>query len=202
MPKYYDKLINNRKRITLTFDDGPHKVHTSKILNILKNYDISATFFIVGENLAVKNLKVIEKIKKSGHEIGNHSFDHSKLTTLNKKQIESQISKTHKLLIKYFEKCDFFRPPYGASNQLVKSVIANYGYEEIMWNVDTLDWKDRNKKWVTNGISQINKRADSLVLLHDIHKSTAEHLELFIKKILLHKKTDFVSLKEFNNPVT
>ena len=78
-----------------------------------------------------------------------------------------------------------FRPPYGAHNAAVDDVAADLGYRLVLWSVDTIDWSANYKpdKWVQHGINQIKARKSSVVLNHDIHRTTAGNLDLFIQKI-------------------
>lgn len=176
----------------MTFDDGPHPKHTDRVLKTLSDRQINATFFIIGEN-ALAFPEIMYRIAAAGHRIGNHSYSHHDLTKLSAKEIESQIMKTEKLIALYLGKEKLLRPPYGAHNSLVEKVSKELGYQLYFWNVDTLDWKESHRPdgWVSHGLAQFNGRDNTIVLNHDIHESTADHLDLFISEILALGPTRF-----------
>lgn len=175
----YNKGVSGapKKRVALTFDDGPHKTVTGQILKILKKYDAKATFFIVG-NRVKANSNVLKAIYNDGHEIGNHTWDHSKLTSLSAKNVKSQFTRTNDIVYATIGVYPtVFRPPYGSINN---SVQAQINKPIILWSIDTLDWKHRNAKktlqYVKNNVSD-----GSIILLHDIHQTTADSLESILQ---------------------
>ena len=172
------------KDVWLTFDDGADRTQTDRILKILENSGIKATFFVIGEN--AKNRKqLVKKAFDAGHRIGNHSYTHPHLTKLTEARIRDEIKKTEDVIADYLGKDRLFRPPYGAHNALVDKVVAALGYRLVFWSVDTLDW-DRDyqpDRWVQHGLDQIRKRERCIVLNHDIHKTTADNLQMFIDRI-------------------
>ena len=124
-------------------------------------------------------------IADGGHRIANHTYNHPNLATLTRAKIRDELVKTEALIAPYVKGRKLFRPPYGAHNALVDDVVAELGYRLVMWNVDTIDWSPNFKpdKWVQHGVNQIKARQSSLVLNHDIHRTTAANLDLFIQKI-------------------
>jgi len=176
----------SQRRVWLTFDDGPHPVWTEKILRILDSQAILATFFIVGKRAAA-HPEVLKKIAHSGHWLGNHSYSHLDLTRLSKSQIRSQIQRTERLIAPYLNprRGKFFRPPYGRHNQVVDRIASELGYRLYFWNVDTLDWDKQYQpdRWAQYSVDQIRDRDTAIVLMHDIHKTTADNLSAFISRI-------------------
>jgi len=172
------------KEVWLTFDDGPHPTQTDRVLKVLDQFAIKATFFVVGRN-ASNRKALVRKAYEAGHRIGNHSFTHRDLTKLTEAQVRDEIAKTHDLIAAYVGRDRIFRPPYGAHNARVDKVASSLGYRLVLWNVDTLDWSSKYHpdKWVRHGIDQIRARDQSRVLNHDIHKTTADHLAKFINRI-------------------
>ncbi|SOC10997.1 peptidoglycan/xylan/chitin deacetylase (PgdA/CDA1 family) [Ureibacillus xyleni] len=161
------------KRVALTFDDGPHEKITRQILNTLKKYDAKATFFMVGRRVP-NNTKLVKDIYNSGHEIGNHTWNHPKLTSLTSKQVESQITSTDNSIYKAIGQYPtVFRPPYGAKNKRVTDVID---VPVVMWTIDTLDWKQRNANKLLPMVKK-NLHNNAIILMHDIHQSTADGLD-------------------------
>ncbi len=181
IPKYSTRA---RKKIWLTFDDGPHPKNTDVVLSTLDKLKIKATFFVVGEN-AKKLATVVKRVFDAGHRIGNHSFTHPDLTKLTAARVREEIQKTEDLILPYLGTEKLFRPPYGAHNAMVDGVIKQLGYRSIFWTVDTLDWdaKYQPKKWIEHGLEQIKSRDDCRVLNHDIHKTTSDNLGTFIEQI-------------------
>lgn len=172
------------KEIWLTFDDGPHPVNTKKVLSVLAAHGIKAAFFVIGRHCALYP-DTLKLVAGGGHRICNHTYNHPKLTTLSRARIREEIVKTEKLIAPFVKGRKLFRPPFGAHNAIVDEVVAELGYRLVIWNVDTVDWSADFKpdKWVQHGISQIKARQSSLVLNHDIHRTTAANLGLFIQKI-------------------
>lgn len=175
----YNKGVSGtpKKRIALTFDDGPHKTVTPQILKLLKKYDAKATFFIVG-NRVKANSSVLKAIYKDGHEIGNHTWDHSKLTSLSIRNVTSQFTRTNDIVYSTIGAYPtVFRPPYGSIN---KTVQAQINKPIILWSIDTLDWKHRNAQKTLQYV-KAHASDGSIILLHDIHQTTADSLESILQ---------------------
>lgn len=169
---YYSKYI------AITFDDGPGQ-YTETLLDALKEMDVHVTFFMVGQNVS-RYASLVDRMKKEGHELGNHTWDHPTLTTMSADQIRTSVSKTSKAIK---EACGsnptLLRPPYGSYNN---TVLLNIGFPAVTWSVDTLDWKYRDADYVEKTvISQAKEGA--IVLLHDIHKTSVEGAIRAIKKL-------------------
>ncbi len=128
------------KYIALTFDDGPHTKYTLEILDILKKYDATATFFIIGEN-AERNPEIIDKIIQAGCEVGNHTWSHAYLDKQSKEDVYNELLKTDELLEKLTgERPKVFRPPGGRANDSVLEIADLFGYTTVLWSKDTRDW--------------------------------------------------------------
>jgi peptidoglycan/xylan/chitin deacetylase (PgdA/CDA1 family) len=178
----YDKT---KKHVALTFDDGPGANTTGKVLDALEKYGCRATFFVVGSNINDKTGKLLKREAELGCEIGNHSYSHANLASLSSSAIKNQLAKTDKKVKKYTgKKPALCRTPYGAGS---KTVLKAMGRPNILWSVDTLDWKYRNTKRL---VSYVKKQAKdgSIILMHDIHKSTANAVDQICKNL---KKANF-----------
>lgn len=182
--KHYDiykqTIINNDlKLIALTFDDGPNH-NTSRILDILEKYNVKATFFILGTNIK-GNEKTIKRMYNLGMEIGNHMYSHKLLTRLEEPEIKDEIKKVDDLIFNIInEYPTLIRPSYGTVNKKIKSMMDR---PIIIWNIDTLDWKNHNSKVIANKV--LKKAHDgNIVLMHDIYRATANSLEIIIPKLL------------------
>jgi peptidoglycan/xylan/chitin deacetylase (PgdA/CDA1 family) len=180
------------RTVFLTFDDGPHAQQTDRILRTLNERKIVATFFVIGKN-ALALPQIVSEIAAAGHRVGNHSYSHHDLTKLSAKEIESEIIKTEKLIAAHLGREKLLRPPYGAHNPLVDQVAKDLGYQLCFWNVDTLDWKESHRPagWVSHGLAQFKGRENKVVLNHDVHESTADHLDFFISEIIALGPTRF-----------
>lgn len=181
--------------IVLSFDDGPHPINTPKLLNLLKKENIKALFFIVGQNIeSSSRLDIIKRAFDEGHIIGNHTYSHKNLKKLSDEEIKSEILRTEELLGNFLTQPKLLRPPFGAADMRVNKIIHDLGYFSVLWNVDTLDWQNRSIKWVNDAIDQVKLREDSIILMHDIHKTTVDNVSNLIAKIRNQEKQfDFVA---------
>jgi len=163
--------------IAITFDDGP-STHTTKLLDILKEHKVKATFFVLGKSAQVQKNTLLRAYKE-GHQIGNHSWDHKDLKKLSEEEIISQINKTNEVISNITgEEVRVMRPPYGSFNDIVKSKV---NMPIILWNLDPLDWKDRDASIVAKRMSEGDR--NGIVLAHDIHKSTVEAMPEVISNL-------------------
>ena len=183
------------KEIAITFDDGPHKTNTPQLLDILKQRGIRATFFVVGQN-ATEYPDILKRIVAEGHELANHSYTHPVLASMSQSAVHEQLDKTHQAVLKATGvSMKLLRPPYGAlSEPQRRTVNSEFGYKVILWSVDPLDWKVRDAARVQNEIVS-HTQAGSIVLAHDIHKSTVDAMPETLDK-LTEKGFKFVTVSE------
>lgn len=181
--------------IALTFDDGPHATLTPKLLDILKERGIKVTFFVLGQCVAA-NPDVLQRAYAEGHEIANHSWDHKAFTKVGADGVASEINKTNDVIENVTgKKPTLVRPPYGATNAgITKRLNEEFGLKVIMWDVDPLDWKNRNSEHVKSEILKSTK-AGSIVLAHDIHPTTVAAMAETIDA-LKEKGFKFVTVSE------
>ncbi len=131
--------------VALTFDDGPSIKHTPEILNILKEHNVKATFFIVGEHVKYYP-GLTKRIFEEGHIIGNHSYYHPDFKTISRKEVEEELTKTSKSVQKITGRYPLLlRPPYGHCNDTVNQVVKDLGFKMITWSVMTDDYKPEIK---------------------------------------------------------
>ncbi|WP_050181631.1 polysaccharide deacetylase family protein [Domibacillus robiginosus] len=161
------------KKIALTFDDGPNPKSTAAILATLKKHDAKATFFMLGSRVE-QYPELVDQVVQEGHEIGNHSFSHRNLAKLDPREVKKEIDQTA-LAVEAAAGVSplTVRPPYGATNATVNEII---GAKPMLWTVDTMDWKSHNPKSIC-GIVKKEARDGSIVLMHDIHQTTAQSLD-------------------------
>ncbi len=167
-----DGKVNCRKVkcIALSFDDGPGP-YTSKLLTHLKKAKVPATFFMLGQQVETYP-KVTRAVAAGGHEIGVHTWDHRMLTRLTDAQAYREIHSSIKIVKQLTGRIPkLLRPPYGETNQAVAAQAKKAKVAQILWDVDTLDWKTRDtKKTVEAALKQT--RRGSILLLHDIHSTS------------------------------
>ncbi len=147
--KYGDSFIfqgkADRKQVALTFDDAPDVTFTPKVLDILKQHKVKATFFVVGYR-AVEHPEVVRRIVREGHVIGNHSYGHSLLKKLPSSKFVQEIQKSEQVLSPlagYTPR--LIRPPYGAVSDEELAWLKENGYLTVNWNVDPEDWRGHSK---------------------------------------------------------
>lgn len=178
--------------VALTFDDGPNPVSTPHIIEILKNNHAKATFFDLG--VLILNYPDIVKNEESiGCEVGSHTFDHIDLNKLDENGIKYEIEKSKEafnLVLGHDFK--LLRAPYGNINDLVKNTI---NYPLINWNVDTLDWKIRNKDAIINELRNKGDLNGKIILMHSIYSSTADAMEVMVPE-LIQKGYQLVTVSE------
>ena len=168
----YSRVSVNGPYIAMTFDDGPHPVHTPRLLDLLKKRNIRATFYVVGTN-AKRYPHILRRMVAEGHEIGNHTVTHKHITKINIEQVRQEVMGAQQAIIAACGvKPRTFRPPGGHTNDRLKVwLYREFGYSTIMWAVDPQDWKRPGPAVVANRIIS-NTSAGSIILAHDIHAPT------------------------------
>ncbi len=167
-PKKIITNISNINSLSLTFDDGPDEIWTPKILDILKNNNVKATFFVVGF-FVDKYPEIVKQIVKDGHEIGVHTYTHPLLTKVSASVVASEIQKTinaiHNILPDYEIK--LFRAPYGAMNDKIKEIVKQFGLKPVWWDIDTEDWKQSSSALTIKNAIYASRYKVGIVLMHD-----------------------------------
>lgn len=196
----YHKLKSGNHQIALTFDDGPNVAYTNHVLDILKKYDVKATFFIVIKN-ANKNLSILHRMKEEGHEIGFHSYQHESAWELLPKKTLTEISRGEAALQAENVTFRYMRPPWGTFNLFTLYQAKKHGLKVVLWNIEAFDWR---KSQTAKGIEQevLSRVEDgSIIVLHDsggaegAPNRTIEALDGLIPA-LLDQGYQFVTLEE------
>lgn len=194
--KVFSQNREKSNMIALTFDDGPHPRYTEKILSILEEYGITATFFVIGIN-AVNYPSAMQSLTDSGCEIGNHTFSH-KLLDREKSESITEIKKCEELIKNHIDvDSKLLRPPQGKLNADTITVANKLDYNIILWSIDTLDWNHNSPQNIANMVVSSVKGGD-IILMHDYISGgspTCEALRIFIP-ILLAKGYEFVTVSE------
>lgn len=188
----------DKKCVYLTFDSGYEAGYTSSILKILKENDVTATFFITAHYLNTAGDLVLEMIK-NGNDVGNHTVNHKCIANLSDEEIKNEVMKLHNAV---FEKTGYemkyFRPPKGEFSEKSLSVIKDLGYTTVMWSSAYDDW-DKNKQGRTEyGKKKIldNLHNGSIILLHSTSEDNMNLLDTVIKEIK-NRGYEIKSLNEF-----
>lgn len=181
----------SKPMIAFTFDDGPYYSVDKRILDTLQAYGGRATFFIVGSR--VNDYKdTLKRIRDSGSEIGNHTYNHKNLEQIPPEEVASQIEMTNDAV----EAVTGFRPklvrvPYGAFKGQVPGLVS---YPMIQWSIDTQDWSSKDKDAIAASVLSQAKDG-SIILMHDLYSSTAEAFETVIP-LLAAQGYQFVTVSE------
>jgi peptidoglycan/xylan/chitin deacetylase (PgdA/CDA1 family) len=147
----------------LTFDDGPHPQSTPAVLDVLEQYQVHATFFMLGE-MAQQYPDLVRQVAQAGHAIGNHSWDHPQFPLISSRDQRWQMRACERALAPYGQR--LFRPPFGQHNAASRLNAWWLGYRVIMWDLDARDWIDDNAHSIAARlVHQIH--SGSIVLLHD-----------------------------------
>lgn len=169
------------KKVAISFDAAWGAEYTEELLDILDEFNIKTTFFLVG--IWVDEYpEMVKEIAKRGHEIGNHSSKHPDFRELSKEQIANELRVTNKKIEKLTgQKPILFRPPFGEVNNQVISVSEEEGFYVIKWSVDSLDWQEKGAKDIIDRVTS-KVHPGAIVLFHNNGKYTAEALRPILQK--------------------
>ena len=164
--------------VAITYDDGPG-AETNRLLDKLKAKNAHASFMVIAPS-AEQHPELLKRMKAEGHTIGNHTKSHRQLNTLSYEQVSQEIDAGNAAISKATgQGTRWVRPPYGATNATVDQATRDKGVSQALWDVDTMDWKDRNSDHVCSAAVQ-GARAGSIVLMHDIHPTTVDAADCVI----------------------
>ncbi len=187
------------KCVALTFDDGPGE-YTGIVLDNLAEHHASATFFLVGQMITKETEGYVRRMVSEGHELGNHSWDHPDLTTLSPGALRHQLVRTQEIVERVSGvRMRVMRPPYGATDKRVTAETRRIGLAQILWSVDTFDWRDHKPALVAERSGRA--RPGGIVLMHDIHKTTVEALPRLLDR-LDRKGYTYVTVSELFGNLT
>jgi len=194
----YNSTKINAPYIAITFDDGPQPKNTPRLLDMLRERNIKATFFVVGSN-AREYPAIIRRILAEGHEIGNHTLNHLSLPTLSAEKVAYQLGETDRAVVEASGyHMHIMRPPYGATNLHIKQYCYDQmGTPTILWDVDPFDWKKPGSSVVRQRIVS-GTRNGSIILCHDIHASTIDAMPDTLDT-LLARGFKFVTVSQLMN---
>lgn len=158
------------KYVALTFDDGPRRGTTDRLLDGLKERRATATFFLIGQQIE-DNADLVCRMAEEGHQIGNHTWSHQRLDGAAPDQAAQEVERTEAALETLLGGGEYWlRPPYGQVNA---GTEASFGVPLVKWSVDPRDWESRNTGKVTQAILE-NVEPNSIILLHDIYPTSVD----------------------------
>ena len=184
----------------LTFDDGPHPVHTPGMFNNLKSTGTHGTFFWLTQNI-IKYPDLVKQAGAFGFSRASHSYTHQNLPTLKPAALNHEINDAMADFAKVVgAPPTLFRCPYGAcggNGSNIRQLIAGHGALEIFWNVDTLDWQDKNPESVfQRAKKQVDMLGRGIILFHDIHPQSVIASKMLIDYIKGSPQLTIAPLKE------
>lgn len=170
----FSRVAISQPYIALTFDDGPHPRNTPRLLDILRERNVKATFYVIGRNVDLYP-NVLRRTVSEGHEIGNHTYNHPILSKLGDSAVRDELLKCRDAVARAAGvQPRTMRPPYGALLQRQREwVRAELKYPTIMWSVDPLDWKRPGASVITSRILT-GTTPGAIVLAHDLHAGTVD----------------------------
>lgn len=156
------------KKIALTFDDGPHAYYTEQLLRGLKERDVKVTFFITGKS-AEAYPEIVRAIYEDDHLIGNHTYNHTQLSSRNEEKFKEEIIKTNEIIKEITgEDTIYIRPPYGSWNKEFEKELNMF---PVLWTIDPLDWCSSNVSCIVDTVCD-KAEENAIILMHDQYKTT------------------------------
>jgi len=173
------------RQIALTYDSGGiDRGGTARVLDVLKEHGVRATFFLTGEWVE-GHPKLSRRIVHDGHEVGNHSYDHPDMTRLSLEDIRSQICEAEASIYRVTGEAGIplFRLPFGAYNKQVLEILGDMGFDySVHWSIGTLGWHQKAAEFIVNRILKKVMKGD-IIHMQVLGQGTADALELLIPEL-------------------
>jgi peptidoglycan/xylan/chitin deacetylase (PgdA/CDA1 family) len=191
----FSRVAVSQPYIALTFDDGPHPKNTPRLLDMLRERNVKATFYVIGRNVDLYP-NVLRRTVSEGHEVGNHTYSHPILSKLSDSAVREELTKCRDAVARAAGvQPRTMRPPYGALLQRQREwVRAELNYPTIMWSVDPLDWKRPGASVITSRMLA-GTTPGAILLAHDLHAGTVDAMPATIDG-LLNKGYKFVTVSQ------
>jgi len=187
------------RTLYLTFDEGYENGYTAKILDVLKENNVKAAFFVTGPYLE-KETELVKRMFDEGHVVGNHTVNHPSMPRLSgTEEVAKEITELADMCQeKYGQTMHFFRPPRGEYSERTLKISQDLGYTNVFWSFAYKDWEVNNQKGADYAYEQIKKGVHdgAVLLLHAVSKDNAEVLDRVIKD-LKSEGYQFKSLEDF-----
>jgi peptidoglycan/xylan/chitin deacetylase (PgdA/CDA1 family) len=180
---FVSRFRDDSDGVYLTFDDSPHPVWTPRAMDVLDQYDIKATFFLVGRE-AAKHAGIVQDIVRRGHTVGNHTYSHRSIVGLGKKDLEVEIVDNRKRLSDLAGRdVNMFRPPWGRLDFRTAVYIILKGQQIVMWSLDSTDYKMVGSDAIIKWIEKVGVGAGEIMLFHDDNPQTLTALPNVVELI-------------------
>lgn len=180
-PGTYSMVHTQEKVVALTFDDGPDPNYTGLVLDVLKEKNVKATFFVLGENVK-QNPELLLEIDKAGHEIGNHGYSHS----YSSNQAVRELLKTDQVIFdSLHHHTYYYRPPGGFVSKAAIQGVKEKGHLFTLWSIDSKDWRNPGVNRIVQNVVD-SSFPGAIILLHDggeKREQTAEALKVIIDRL-------------------
>ena len=184
-------MVEEPPKKAITFDDGPSSQCTGRLLDGLKERNVKATFFLIGEN-AKENPELVKRLDEEGHLIGNHTYHHVEITKVSDEEAKKEILDTNEVITSITGKSvEYMRPPFGLWQRNLEMEIEVL---PVMWTIDPLDWTTENVDEIVNKVVTEAEEND-IILLHDCYDSSVD-AALRIIDILQKKGFEFVTVDQ------
>lgn len=181
--------------VALTFDDGPSPKYTPLLLDGLKERNVRATFFLLGQNVK-ENQELVQRMQAEGHLLGNHTYNHVQLNKIPETTARQEILKTNNEIYEATGKYpEYMRPPYGAWKKNMELCVEML---PVFWDIDTLDWKSQNVDAILKAVGE-EPEDGSIILMHDEYQTSVEAALLLVDR-LKEKGYEFVTVDELIVP--
>jgi peptidoglycan/xylan/chitin deacetylase (PgdA/CDA1 family) len=164
-----------RQAVALTFDDGPSRFNTPRLLDLLAEHEARATFFVVGESID-GNEDILQRLVALGHEVGNHTFTHPHTHALTRDQLRHELDRTNEAISASSSDVLFVRPPFGKDRRRTVSVAAELGQQVVLWSIDSGDSRGRTAEEIVAHVTR-QARPGAIILFHDGGKPRPTTLE-------------------------
>ena len=171
-----------RPLVALTFDDGPSSVTTPRLLDVLKEKNAVATFFMLGR-MARGNPEIVKRAASEGHEIASHTMHHQNLPRIGEARVQADVNEANQVFQSILGTAPTLtRPPYGNHNAMVARIINT---PLINWTVDTNDWRTENKNnsWNIFNNAVDNAFDGAIILMHDIYPTTVDRVGSIVDEL-------------------
>lgn len=176
--------------MALTFDDGPSAGVTPRVLDILDAHGAKATFFVIGQRVA-GNGALLRRARAAGHEIGNHTWSHHKISELSPQELRDDVARAQQAIAAAGVPAPrLFRPPYGLFSPMIRSHVP---MTVVSWDVDPEDWRATRPGQIIESVLA-HAKPGAIVDLHDIYDVTADALDQLLAE--LQKKYYLVTVSE------
>ena len=189
----------DEKIVYLTFDSGYEAGNMGQILDVLKQNDVKATFFITSHYLNTAT-DMVERMVNEGHIVGNHTVNHKSMPSITDEEIENEVMKLHKAIYEKFGyEMRFIRPPKGEFNSRTLKKCEQLGYKTAMWSFAYWDWDEKKQPELETAKKMIldNTHPGEIILLHSNSKTNSDVLDTVIKEIK-NQGYEFKNLDEFH----